>query len=478
MPILLLLMGIISMIYYSNDIYFPIGISIIIYVLTSVCIIYYFSIRRVGALIVFIWIAYLLPFIHIIPYLTFNYKVDDVSLIWSLAVNPYMSNENIIMLTAMIGAVGAMGFLLGVSLENKKILPNKIIYIRSKNNYTRTMIFPVWILWVLIGVSLSWLSAPQETIFVSQYTNSQSLLQGFNFGSAWLVSYIILLFSLSDTIFEKEIKLKIIKTIIVIMAIIYVVLILQLLRGDRESITLVIAVFLVYFYWMRNSKNKTKFGSTAIIMMGGFSILVISWSVGQIRSTSVGLDAIDFVESIAVLIDFEGNIVLPKILYGTWTGVMLTPLSVAGDYLQNILPMKYGEDYMNFILSIPPGFLSDAVGYVRPIDASSGPAFDMKYGLGGNHAVTVPFMNFRIYGVFFIITIWSYLLTKFEKKATNHLTTRSLTFLSTFVVIAPHWLWYGEKYIMNAVIIWFILGWMHQISTKIGIHKKVMLSIK
>jgi hypothetical protein len=471
-------MGIISMIYYSNDIYFPIGVSILIYVLTSVCIIYYFSRRRVGAVIVFIWIAYLLPFIHIIPYLNFNYREDDVSLIWSLSVNPYMSNENIIMLTAMIGAVGTMGLLLGISLANKKILPSEILHRCSQNNYTRTMIFPVWILWVVIGVSLSWLSAPQETIFMSQYTKSHSLLQGYNFGSAWLVSYIILLFSLSDTIFEKKQKLKIIKTKIIIMAITYVVLFLQLLRGDRESLTLVIAVVLVYFYWMRNSTNKINFGSTGKIMIGGFSILVISWSVGQMRSTTVGLDVIEFVESIVDSIDFEGNIVLPKIFYGTWTGVMLTPLSVAGDYHHNILPMKYGEDYMNLFLSIPPGFISDAVGYVRPIDSSSGPAYDMKYGLGGNHAVTVPFMNFRIYGVFFIITIWSYLLTKYENKAMNHLTTRSLTFLSTIVMIAPHWLWYGEKYIMNAVIIWFILGWMHQLSTIISFHKKVMFSIK
>ena len=66
---------------------------------------------------------------------------------------------------------------------------------------------------------------------------------------------------------------------------------------------------------------------------------------------------------------------------------LLTPISIAGDYIYNNYiydyRLKWGEDYLNLLLSLPPGFLANWLDYVRPLNPMSGPAWEMRYGGGG-----------------------------------------------------------------------------------------------
>ena len=107
-----------------------------------------------------------------------------------------------------------------------------------------------------------------------------------------------------------------------------------------------------------------------------------------------------------------------------------------------------------------PGFLADWIGYTRPIDSLRGPAWEMIYGGGGIHAVVVPFIDFRMAGVFFIVALWSFVLAKIEHYSIKRLSVSKLALLGIIAMAIPGWLWYGEKHIMNAPIIWLMLSFL------------------
>ncbi|EKD98148.1 MAG: hypothetical protein ACD_23C00563G0002 [uncultured bacterium] len=123
-----------------------------------------------------------------------------------------------------------------------------------------------------------------------------------------------------------------------------------------------------------------------------------------------------------------------------------------------------GEDYIDFLLSIPPGFVADAISYARPIDGLRGPAWEMRYGIGGTHATVVPFLNFRMAGVLVVTAAWACALHFGERRAVKRVTVVHLAFLGIMVAASPHWLWYGEKNVMNAIVIWLLLWGCYRFS--------------
>ena len=105
-----------------------------------------------------------------------------------------------------------------------------------------------------------------------------------------------------------------------------------------------------------------------------------------------------------------------NMLSGTWSGSLMTPLSVAGDYVFGFFDYRWGEDYKNLFLSLPPGFLTDSLGYERPLTLAGSVAHEMRFGIGGYHATVLPFRNFSLPGVFFVLAFIGFALTKIEKK--------------------------------------------------------------
>lgn len=412
-----------------------------------------------------LWIVYFLPFIHIIPYLWFDFTVERPLLLWGILVNPYMLDEKTIQLTAMIGAVGGLGFVFGTSLNDKKI--EQYAFASKEKNITqiKSLSIVAWIFWVAAGVVLAWLTAPQETLFEAAYTGSVSLLQNSNFDSAIWISNIILIFTFNDSIIEENTYKKRLKLKIIIPLLVFIIIYFQILRGSRTSVPLVFGLLLVYYFWAAPLMHiKQKNIPWLKISMGAFGLVVASMILGIVRQFLV--DVSDFSGLIGLMNDLvqSDELSVSNILHGTWSAVLLTPLSVAGDYNNGLLPVKLGKDYVDFILSIPPGFLAEAVGYVRPLDSGAGPAWQMRYGLGGTHFSVVPFMNFRMIGVFVIPAIISFIFTTYEKLAMKKMTVINLSLLCTIAAVAPHWLWYGDKYGFNAIVIWSILGFLYRLS--------------
>lgn len=467
-PLVFLLIGILSVILFHADVYVSLWVSVFI----TLSVVFYFlhqlKTKRIGALMTILLMIYLLPFIHIIPYLWFDFNSEPKGL-WGLAVNPYMLDERVIQLTAVLGATGAVGMAFGISLVRSRIARDNGMNTDGTRRIFQSMSFEIWLFWLLMGVMLSWISAPQETVFTAAYTMSKSLHADINFDSAWMMSYVILTFVYIDALIDRTPLRRKVKWILALVAVAFVFIWLQLLRGDRESIPWIFALAIINYYWAapflkRRRVAKIKWVKLSILV---FILVFGSMIVGALRSNVYGEN---FSDTLSMMYEMfsEGSLGTSNMLKGTWSAVLLTPLSVAGDHIYGYLNMKYGQTYLDIFLSIPPGFIANAFDYERPLNAMRGLSWEMRYGIGGTHALVAPFVNFGMVGVFLIPAIWSYIFKRYEIKALSNISVINLSFLAIIVLASPHWLWYGEKNGINALILWFMFAFFYRVSIKIG----------
>ena len=467
MSILFWSFGILGVLFFHMRIHPPIIFSVVVFVLAAWYLIRLYTQDKVGPLTLLLFIVYALPFIHIVPYNWFDFETDSPSILWGLAVNPYMIDRTIIELMSMIGAVGAAGFAAGASLMQGR-LPSRVSSHEGKNfscAFEKTLPLSVFCVWVAISVVFTWITAPEDTVFSSVYTESKAISHNWGFSSAWMFSYAFLIFAVADSIFERSRQIGRIKRIIIGYTFLVIVLWFQLLRGDRESLTCVVAVLLMFCVWGRDLvgslRERTKTKSYAMVL-AIFAIAAISHLIGFLRSSLVGMRRFSDMQHVFGDMVEVGALRFDRIITGTWSGVLLTPLSVAGDYVSGTLSLKHGQTYLDLIASIMPGFVANWIGYTRPIDGFNGPAWEMTYGVGGTHAVVVPFMNFRMVGVFTIIALWSFACARLERYSIKNATVSNLALLGTVAMAVPHWLWYGEKNIINALIIWLVISFVYK----------------
>ena len=414
-----------------------------------------------------LFFVYALPFIHIFPYIWFHFDTESPLLLWGFPVNPYMTDKEIIELMSMIAAVGAAGFMAGTSLLRKKLSKAPLRVLRGLYRAPgKTISIQVFLAFIATAIAFTWISAPAETVFTAAYTQSESLHSAWDFSSAGMFSYSFLVFALADSIFEPSQRIGKVKRKIVLYSILLIVIWFQLLRGDRESLPLVVAALLMYYVWGKaltdSTRRRVNLNWTVLGLLV-FVVFVASYFVGALRFSLIEVDSVSSLLNMIDELEEVGVIGFDNLITGTWSGVLFTPLSVAGDYINGSLLLKYGQTYVNLFASLVPGFLANWIGYARPIDSFRGPAWEMIYGGGGVHAVVVPFMDFRMAGVFIVVGLWSFALAKIERYSIKRLNVPKLALLGIVAMAVPHWLWYGEKNIMNALIIWLMLSILYRV---------------
>lgn len=468
--LLLLLIGIIFCIFFYINIFIPISISVIVSTLLLINFFIKFKKNKIGLLVFILIVVYTLPFIHIIGYIWFDFESIPPERLWWWDTSPVvddMFDQKIITFMAMLGVVGLTGISFGISLNNKYVLIDRDFNLAIKKNKIKTMNIYIWTFWVFFGLILSNITSPTETIFQSSHNTTKGIQASMNFASSWTMSYIVLIFSYADSLFERNPIKRIIKKIIILSIITYIFFWLQIMRGDREFITWIFAIILMNIYWARpyfKNQNKINYSLPWLkIMIFIFVLILIAIIISNTRHSVSGLNFSLFIEFILEKIS-NGILSFSSIITGTWTSILRTPLSVASDYINGELVLNYGKDYLNLFLSLPPGFVADFFEYVRPLSTISGPANKMIYGLGGTHSTVVPFMNFGIIGVFIIHALWANFFSSYEKKISKKFTVINLSFFGAITMVAPWWLWYGEKFIINTFIIWIIFSFFYKIS--------------
>ena len=436
--------------------------SLLIVIVCTFFLFFFLKMRAIGPITVLGITIYLLPFVHILPYPWFDFETSNPEVLWGLHPNPYMLDQQTIQLLAMIGAMSFIGFIFACSLSllvrgtNQGYVPDAKI--------ERQLPFYIWFCFLFCGVFLSFLFMPADSVFTARYTESLSIIHEFNFPSAWLLSYIFLGFCFADAFVDKNIKRKTRKNILLWVSLALIILVFQFARGDRESVTLLVAIIFSVYY--KNFANITSLlNKTFFVSALGLSCLLAAfYLVGVFRSGVSDMTGWNAVVNQLRFLSETGAIDFSNVMYGTWSAVLLTPLSVAGDYVRGLLEFQYGDTYIDLLLSIPPGFVADFLGYERPINSVNSPAWEMTYGIGGWHATVVPFMNFGLLGVLVssiltgVLFIW---LDRFATKRNNF--SKHVVIIVTITVL-PHWFWYGDKIGINAFIMFFLMMSLYRLA--------------
>lgn len=440
--------------------YISVGASLSI-ILTGLLTIYiFFKKKYIGITSLLYSLIFILPFIHLLPYLWIGYD-NPTKRMWGLISNPYQFDESIISLLGVMGAAGVMGMVLVVCLFAKhpvQSIQSKISIISS----WKSMPFLIWLVWLTAGLAFSMISAPHESIFEAKYTFSNSISREINISSAWLLSYVMLLFVLYDAIVDKIQLRRRLKLTLFTLVFLYIIIVLQFLRGDRESLPWILSIYIMLSYWMKpyiSLKKTTSFSKKKLILFVVI-MFVLSVVVGYARSR---VSDVSFnINNMYSLL--EGLIERGDIFKGTWSAVLLTPLSVAGDSIYYHPDFLLGQDYVNLFLSLPPGFVADFFEYSRPWSNDVNPQKEMIYGLGGVHATVLPFRNFGLFGIFIINALFFLVIIRYERKLLFRPGSVMVIGLAVLVTVIPHWLWYSDKNLVNGLIAYVVLLFLYRIS--------------
>lgn len=401
----------------------------------------------------YVLIIYAIPFVHCVEYV-----FSDISTfagrewIWGLKANEYERDLRIIERMAHAGAIGALALIAGMSAAGA--LGRRTSRIHESGKRLRWFSFAFV---ALVAVALSWASAPTETIFHTSYTKSSNPLSGTNVNAAYLLSYVFASMLAVDTMLEVRRSVRRRKVIVTALVAVIIVVWFQFMRGDRESMGLVAALAALSLLAVPGLSTRI-FGSKRLLAAGivVLCLIVVAQKVGTMRGSAFGKE---FVEAIKVG-DFS-------LLHGTWSAVALTPLSVVGDFERDRMSRRWGSTYIDYLLSLPPSFVAAAIGYQRPLESTRGPAWEMRYGIGGTHLMVVPYMNFGAIGIVVILGIWGLLIGRVEAFSARR-SARGLLLYATFFVVGPLWIWYGDMLLVRALMCFYGTWWLYKVLPKCG----------
>jgi hypothetical protein len=462
-----LLLGILSSFFFYIDFFYPTILSVALAVIVFFYCLNKFKQNQIGILSLYSIGVCFLPFIHIIPYvINTDYAVNPFVL-GKGEFALYLYDKKIVELAAMIGASCALGIAFSISLVSKKIKFSFKDISNSSDNLIKTMPLFIWFIWFLIGIIFFIGNTPGGgNFFASSYATKPGGYLDFT-PAAFLASYIIIIFVILDSFLDQSSSQRRIKKIFCLL--ILIIFLFNLSTGTRELIALIFGLILFFFFLKnpdtKNKRNKIRSNKKIFISMFIFILFILGQLIGYVRSGLVDKNFEDLIEYVNFYFSAE------YMLLGTWSSALATILSIAHDYIDNILKFSGGRDYYNLLISIPPGFIADYFGYERPITQYAGPAYEMRYGVGGTHITVLPFRNFGIFGVFFISATLFSIFLYVEKIIFRRYTIVNSVNIVSIVTVAPLFLWYGEKFAINAFVILIIFSFFYRIC--LSLHKKV-----
>ncbi len=385
-------------------------------------------------------LAYGVPFSILVGYLFEN------NYVWMFTARGIQVSSDPVLIAQMVdvGLIGLLGLVAGLFV----VPPVGDVVLRAVQTPKRTL-DPIAFALALVGaVAFSWVASPSATIFDTA-TNSTSVADKLNFGAAYMVSYLIFALLFMDTERESQVGVRAAKGWVLAAAAAYVVIFLQLLRGDRESSGMLAAFAALYLTSPAGLKADTPAASVSRrrivkLIPPGVAALVVF----------VGLGAIRYNASTLVRTLSPVQIVRLGSAQSTWTAVLWTNLSAAWQYRVGDLQYHYGETYVDYVLALPPGPITKAIGVSRPIEKGTSLASEDPAGVssGGLHPVVTPFKNFGALGVAGILFLWGWLIANIERwSMLNGFGGRWIW--AAAVCSGLMWFWYGDPPFIRALMI-------------------------
>lgn len=479
--VVILFLGIVMCFFAETDNPFSLKLTMLIFTLLVV-VGFKTKISKFSFLTRTMVIIYALPFVHCFEHLV-NPGIIYGNRIWGLVANPYNANPEIIIRMAMNGCIGMLGLVAGYLLFKKisfRVNPRTV----PEVNYS-TLSLGIYLFFSILCVVLAFLSSPRDTLFIKAYTHSYDLLGKFNirFDGMRFLSYVYAALLSLDAFSEMKLKIRRKKIGIMLMTLFFVVVWFGYLRGDREWIGIIAG--LIALYIMRSGRGSIKSAIYAFRIKGDLGknkrkrniigaiilalvILVASQVLGTIRNAP-------FRKSIYEVRSHEIRLRFNNFLSGTWSAVLLTPLSVTGDFHNGLMEKKMGRTYLDYVLSLPPGPIAQVLNYDRPITSYNNPAREMRYGMGGVHVMVVPYMNFKSFGVFFVLMLYGVFIAYVERRAMTNNFMDQFLYVCIFIA-APHWFWYGDMVLIRILMAFGIAWASYRIFTKKVVYYQETLS--
>jgi hypothetical protein len=270
-----------------------------------------------------------------------------------------------------------------------------------------------------------------------------------------MVSYIILIALFIDQEFMKNsTKVLILKRAFLFGSVLGIVFFHQFSRGDRECVTLLAAFAILFAVKSFQSSTDAVARKFYFRKVGGMLAFVgllflaanVVGSVRSLLSHNLPND----------VLAREIRNALAHFYAGTWSAVLLTPLSAVGDFFQGFMELRLGSTYIDNLLSLIPSPFARLFDYIRPIEGTHGPAWEMRFGIGGTHILVVPYMNFGILGVYCIMFAQAALFAWIDNEVRHNNNFSKIFLFGSLIVIGPHWYWYGDMSLVRGVMAYAI----------------------
>lgn len=401
-----------------------------------------------------------------------GYLFDSNFVWWNTPTNILLcQNHSLIneMLTMVL--VGLCGLLSGIEMMAMSACPR--LQAAQKSPLDRpasqtALPLPVAMFLLAIAYLCSWLYAPEESIFTAAYASADAGVGKYKdvgMNSSYLISYLILALLIVDT--EREPRqsprrrFKLMATLAVTA---YIVLVLQLLRGDRECAGLLAALIMLYITnpsmgAARDRLNRGLMQVTRVLkIVVPLSLCVAAFlALGSLRHSASKSNS-----------EKQGiwNTVVEGATQNTWTAVALNNLGLCADYNYKTIQYLYGQTYVDYFLSLPPGSITMLLGYSRPMESPDSNPSMWYHGLiaaGGMHPVVVPFRNFGIWGVLVMLVFIGQFICFCETYNESGTLAARLLYgcIATSCML---WFWYGDMNLIRTIMIWGILCYIHRLT--------------
>ena len=410
--------------------------------------------RQLSLLTRFMIVLYTMPF-----GVTINYLFKADYLWWYTPASVELQQDRLL-LTQMIsvGLIGLLGLLSGVRLGQESVRRRQPHDSRMAPVRQRTLPASLFIALLACAVFAVWLMAPPKNLFEAPYASTESgegIAVTINFNSLGVIGYTLLVLLYIDAERELLSRRRTLKMLLVLAAVCFIVLFLQLLRGDRDCLGLIAALMALYVTRRdepvageANRRHvKTMWRRMRRLIPIGVVIVLIFVALGAVRQSFADSESRSSFDPLEAVVSGWEN--------STWTALLLTNLSMAGRYRSGELEYLYGHTYVDYALSLPPGVLTHFLGIARPVESNQSPNWWFEgISAGGVHPALVPFRNFGIVGTFGVLGVFGFLIARWDNP-TNGRFTYGAVFVSSF-----NWFWYGDMNIihglMAAVLLWVI----------------------
>lgn len=303
---------------------------------------------------------------------------------------------------------------------------------------------------LLISLTLSYgANGASPTIFTAAYRGTSGWTVDAGFAGAGFACYLICILLFIDAQRDAPSRRRQ-KMTLLLSVTVSATLFIELIRGNRDSIGLIVALMALYVTdstipsaRRTCAVGKEKTNRFRRLVLLGFGVVTVYAMLTPLRTRLAGSAA-------AVASLSWRDIVIGVLIESTWTFVLLTNLGLAGFYRAGTIDYLCGATYLDYLLSLPPGPIARAIGYTRPLEHFQGPNWwFVGIGSGGIHPVAVPFMNFGIFGVFFVLLLFGAFIAWADHP--NGSVWRRFLYAG-IIVGSFKWFWYGDMTVIRVLM--------------------------